>query len=878
MMMNNFEKLWIWQEEDLWGQLAWYRQVATNRMPAKFRIAQHIPVEVSLVDASEDVLWAALEEKTPAFLDLWDLIRFGIRDLPASPPPKPNLVDLCQELSQRMLRHCNFCRWNCAVDRSRGTKLGTCKLAGESRVSSYFHHPGEELIYCGRQGSGTIFFTSCNMRCAFCIHPDTFILTQTGPMPISQLYAEAEGERRHHGGWSRSPKELYVFSHKGHPVKVAQVFKHDYSGDLILIKPLYGPPIMVTPEHQIPASKGPDDALVKTPAGQLSPGHWLAIPRLVFADSGADTLDVANILSPLAAELVYTTTAQHRLPVIQQAVALSHAGATSIQIADQLDYHPTYVRALVNRVRREGLPQAHRQNGLVIEDGKVRLTTEKRPGIPAQLKISEELAEFLGYYCAEGHITKKAQRPSSYGVVLSFGRHEKELVARAAELIQKLFDVEPHIVERRTTITVELGKSSLALLLSTLCGSNTATKRVPKFLFQAPSPVVEAFLSAFAAGDGCMTGGYLSLNTVSETLAMELFGLYLRLGHLPSFNVYEPPHEKVIEGRKVRQSPLYYVKVRASRMAEGSWHEAKHVRYRFGDDYILVPIHRISRFPYSGPVYNLEVDDNHHTYAANFIAIGNCQNGDISTDKDNGTVVSPRTLATMAWLLRVEGCHNINWVGGEVTIHLHTIVEAISLLAELQPTERDLQVALPVKSDYFFERFRRNPQNALYHGAFNAPLLWNSNFFMSEPAMKILRVLMDVWLPDLKFGPGKCAIALSRTPWYWETVTNNMKMIYEWNEDFTIRHLVMPNHVECCTRPVLEWIAETMPDVPVNIMDQYHPDNFCDPRSSKYNKKYAEIARRPTSQEILQAFRYAKELGLNFESLSFEKNTTGLHL
>jgi putative pyruvate formate lyase activating enzyme len=34
----------------------------------------------------------------------------------------------------------------------------------------------------------------------------------------------------------------------------------------------------------------------------------------------------------------------------------------------------------------------------------------------------------------------------------------------------------------------------------------------------------------------------------------------------------------------------------------------------------------------------------------------------------------------------------------------------------------------------------------------------------------------------------------------------------------------MPNHVECCTKPVLRWIAENMPDVPVNVMDQYHPE------------------------------------------------------
>jgi putative pyruvate formate lyase activating enzyme len=225
----------------------------------------------------------------------------------------------------------------------------------------------------------------------------------------------------------------------------------------------------------------------------------------------------------------------------------------------------------------------------------------------------------------------------------------------------------------------------------------------------------------------------------------------------------------------------------------------------------------------------------------------------------------------MAWLLRMEGCHNVNWVGGEVTIHLHRIVEAIALLgADFEPSREDLASALPTKSDRFFW-FESDRANGTYEGAFNAPMLWNSNFFMTFEAMKILRLLIDVWLPDFKFGPGECAKALARTPWYWDTVTENLQLIQDWGEDLTIRHLVMPNHVECCTAPVLAWIAEHMPEVPVNVMDQYHPDTFCDPTSQKYRPQYAELARRCTGQEIQSAYRHARERGLNFEANTFER-------
>jgi putative pyruvate formate lyase activating enzyme len=264
-----------------------------------------------------------------------------------------------------------------------------------------------------------------------------------------------------------------------------------------------------------------------------------------------------------------------------------------------------------------------------------------------------------------------------------------------------------------------------------------------------------------------------------------------------------------------------------------------------------------------------------------------CQNGDISTDKDNGIPITPNLLALMIWQLRMEGCHNTNWVGGDPTIHLHTIVQTISMLdsfklPNINRNKDELNYVNAVKTDNYsnyFNAWRMNSEYAFYNKRlFNSPQLWNSNFFMSNEAMCILRSLIDVWLPDFKFGPGKCALDLSRTPWYWETVTNNLRLVHEWGEDFVIRHLVMPNHVECCTKPVLDWIAKNMPNVPINIMDQYYPDNLCDSSSSKYRERFSELARSPTREEIVTSYRYAKELGLNFETLSWEKSVFKLSL
>jgi putative pyruvate formate lyase activating enzyme len=251
-----------------------------------------------------------------------------------------------------------------------------------------------------------------------------------------------------------------------------------------------------------------------------------------------------------------------------------------------------------------------------------------------------------------------------------------------------------------------------------------------------------------------------------------------------------------------------------------------------------------------------------------------CQNGDISHDKDNGIPVTPREVAAMAWQLRQIGCHNINWVGGEPTVHLHTIVEAIRRLGN-PPSPQDLAYVQSV--NFGTPRPLRWPGAAgVYEGEFNVPMLWNSNFFMSPETMRILRPLVDVWLSDFKFGNDGCAVFLSRTPWYFETVATNHALVYQWREDLVIRHLIMPGHVECCTKPVLDWIAANTPQALVNVMDQYRPEYACDRFSPLYDDRYRALARRPHATEILEAYAYARELGLRFEDLSFEKNVTRL--
>ena len=69
--------------------------------------------------------------------------------------------------THEQLADCNMCPRECGVNRLNGNK-GICKTGLKAMVSSYHSHYGEESPLVGKNGSGTIFFTNCNLLCDFC--------------------------------------------------------------------------------------------------------------------------------------------------------------------------------------------------------------------------------------------------------------------------------------------------------------------------------------------------------------------------------------------------------------------------------------------------------------------------------------------------------------------------------------------------------------------------------------------------------------------------------------------------------------------------------------------------------------------------------------
>ena len=97
------------------------------------------------------------------------------------------------------LAHCEVCPRDCGADRL-AAEIGVCKTGRYARVSSYFPHFGEEDCLRGWRGSGTIFFSWCNLRCVFCQNYD---ISQDGrgidvpPTRLAEMMLELQADGCH---------------------------------------------------------------------------------------------------------------------------------------------------------------------------------------------------------------------------------------------------------------------------------------------------------------------------------------------------------------------------------------------------------------------------------------------------------------------------------------------------------------------------------------------------------------------------------------------------------------------------------------------------------------------------------------------------------
>jgi putative pyruvate formate lyase activating enzyme len=208
-----------------------------------------------------------------------------------------------------------------------------------------------------------------------------------------------------------------------------------------------------------------------------------------------------------------------------------------------------------------------------------------------------------------------------------------------------------------------------------------------------------------------------------------------------------------------------------------------------------------------------------------------CQNWVIS-HKGRGREMEPQEIADMMLSLQAQNCLNINLVSPSHVVA--QILDAIKLAADQ---------------------------------GLRLPIVYNSGGLDSLEALKLLDGVIDIFMPDMKYGDSAVARKYSGAKEY---VTINQAAIREMHRQvgdlvldddgiaqrgLLVRHLVLPQGL-AGTEQVLDFLArEISPDTYINLMDQYYPSYKAD--------HYPELTRRISSNEFQHALDCAKRLGLN---------------
>ena len=207
-----------------------------------------------------------------------------------------------------------------------------------------------------------------------------------------------------------------------------------------------------------------------------------------------------------------------------------------------------------------------------------------------------------------------------------------------------------------------------------------------------------------------------------------------------------------------------------------------------------------------------------------------CQNWDIS-QKGLGREVEPGDLARMMLELQAQGCHNINFVTPSHVVA--QIIAAVEIAARQG-------LALP--------------------------LVYNTAGYDSLEALELLDGIVDIYMPDMKYGDAGKAHHYSHVRNYVEVNRTAVREMHRQVGDLVlddggvarrgllVRHLVLPENI-AGTDSILDFLArEVSTDTYINIMDQYRPCYRADDNPP--------LERPLTNKEFAQALAWAEAAGL----------------
>ncbi len=181
----------------------------------------------------------------------------------------------------------------------------------------------------------------------------------------------------------------------------------------------------------------------------------------------------------------------------------------------------------------------------------------------------------------------------------------------------------------------------------------------------------------------------------------------------------------------------------------------------------------------------------------------------------------------------------VSFIGGEPSVHLLTIFE---LIDKLKP---------------------------------KLPLVFYTNMYFQPQVSRIINEFFEYVIADIHFGNNECADTIAKGTEFFETVTRN---VIQLKNRIILRHLLLPGHLDCCYKKIVDWIVSEIPDKNLYLLTNYFP--YVNTQMDTAKKSIHELAqkrkndglsRRVNVNEVAEAVDYAKNKGIIVKILDLLK-------
>jgi putative pyruvate formate lyase activating enzyme len=206
-----------------------------------------------------------------------------------------------------------------------------------------------------------------------------------------------------------------------------------------------------------------------------------------------------------------------------------------------------------------------------------------------------------------------------------------------------------------------------------------------------------------------------------------------------------------------------------------------------------------------------------------------CQNYDIST-LHKGRIVSIEEFSDICLKLQERGANNINLVTG--TMYVPLIVKGIKLAKK-----KGLKI----------------------------PVIYNTSSYENVDTIKMLKGIVDVYLPDLKYYSNSLGIKYSNCSNYFKYASSSIEEMFKQvgipkydkngliKKGVIVRHLMLPNNIEDSKKIIKYLYDKYKDDIVISIMNQYTPIR---------KLEYRELNNKVTKDDYDKLVNYAYDLGI----------------